>query len=103
MALIIVLMLFAILAAITTEVMFRQDRFRTRTENLLQWDKRYQYAMAAEVVAVQGLNDDLEGDRQENQQVDDCVEEQWAVELTPRPTRTPSSAPAFRTCRAAST
>ena len=34
MALIIVLMLFAILAAITTEVMFRQDRFRTRTENL---------------------------------------------------------------------
>ena len=85
MALIIVLMLFAILAAITTEVMFRQDRFRTRTENLLQWDKRYQYAMAAEVVAVQGLNDDLEGDRQENQQVDDCVEEQWAVELTPTP------------------
>ena len=85
MALIIVLMLFAILAAITTEVMFRQDRFRTRTENLLQWDKRYQYAMATEVVAVQGLNDDLEGDRQENEQVDDCVKEQWAVELPPTP------------------
>ena len=38
MALIIVLMLFAILAAVTTEVMFRQDRFRVRTENLLEWD-----------------------------------------------------------------
>jgi general secretion pathway protein K len=29
---------------VTTEVMFRQDRFRVRTENLLEWDKRYQYA-----------------------------------------------------------
>ena len=63
MALIIVLMLFAILAAVTTEVMFRQDRFRVRTENLLEWDKRYQYAMAAEVVAVQGLIDDLDEER----------------------------------------
>ncbi|MGB1203354.1 MAG: type II secretion system minor pseudopilin GspK, partial [Alloalcanivorax venustensis] len=85
MALIIVLMLFAILAAVTTEVMFRQDRFRVRTENLLEWDKRYQYAMAAEVVAVQGLIDDLDEDRRTNQQLDECVEEQWAVQLTPTP------------------
>tara|TARA_A100001391_G_scaffold160846_1_gene119573 strand:+ start:19458 stop:20546 length:1089 start_codon:yes stop_codon:yes gene_type:complete len=85
MALIIVLMLFAIIAAITTEVMFRQDRFRTRTENLLEWDKRYQIAMAAEVVAVQGLNDDLEADREEGEQIDDCLDEQWAVELPPTP------------------
>ena len=85
MALIIVLMLFAILAAVTTEVMFRQDRFRVRTENLLEWDKRYQYAMAAEVVAVQGLIDDLDEDRRTNQQLDECIEEQWAVQLTPTP------------------
>ena len=85
MALIIVLMLFAILAAVTTEVMFRQDRFRVRTENLLEWDKRYQYAMAAEVVAVQGLIDDLDEDRRTSQQLDECIEEQWAVQLTPTP------------------
>ena len=59
-ALIIVLMLFAILTTITLEIIFRQDRFLTRADNLLQWDKRYQYAMAAEVVAQQGLIDDLD-------------------------------------------
>lgn len=85
MALVIVLMLFAILAAITTEVMFRQDRFRTRTENLLEWDKRYQYAMAAEVVAIQALIDDQEEDNRTNSMVDDCTQEQWAVELPATP------------------
>lgn len=85
MALVIVLMLFAILAAITTEVMFRQDRFRTRTANLLEWDKRYQYAMAAEVVAIQGLIDDLEDDNRNNAVEDNCIEEQWAVSLPPTP------------------
>ena len=84
-ALIIVLMLFAILATITLEIVFRQDRFLTRADNLLQWDKRYQYAMAAEVVAQQGLIDDLEDDRNNNAMVDDCVEEQWAVQLPPTP------------------
>ena len=82
-ALIIVLMLFAILATITLEIVFRQDRFLTRADNLLQWDKRYQYAMAAEVVAQQGLIDDLEDDRNNNAMVGDCVEEQWAVQLPP--------------------
>tara|TARA_Y100001934_G_scaffold280988_1_gene389250 strand:+ start:426 stop:1472 length:1047 start_codon:yes stop_codon:yes gene_type:complete len=84
-ALIIVLMLFAILTTITLEIVFRQDRFLTRAENLLQWDKRYQYAMAAEVVAQQGLIDDLDDDRNNNALVDDCVEEQWAVQLPPTP------------------
>lgn len=84
-ALIIVLMLFAILSTITLEIIFRQDRFLTRAENLLQWDKRYQYAMAAEVVAQQGLIDDLDDDRNNNALVDDCVEEQWAVQLPPTP------------------
>ncbi len=84
-ALIIVLMLFAILATITLEIVFRQDRFLTRADNLLQWDKRYQYAIAAEVVAQQGLIDDLEDDRNNNAMVDDCVEEQWAVQLPPTP------------------
>lgn len=85
MALIIVLMLFAILTTITLEIVFRQDRFLTRADNLLQWDKRYQYAMAAEVVAQQGLIDDLDDDRKNNAMVDDCVEEQWAVQLPPTP------------------
>ncbi len=84
-ALIIVLMLFAILTTITLEIIFRQDRFLTRADNLLQWDKRYQYAMAAEVVAQQGLIDDLDDDRNNNAMVDDCVEEQWAVQLPPTP------------------
>lgn len=84
-ALIIVLMLFAILTTITLEIVFRQDRFLTRADNLLQWDKRYQYAMAAEVVAQQGLIDDLDDDRNNNAMVDDCVEEQWAVQLPPTP------------------
>ena len=84
-ALIIVLMLFAILSTITLEIVFRQDRFLTRADNLLQWDKRYQYAMAAEVVAQQGLIDDLDDDRNNNAMVDDCVEEQWAVQLPPTP------------------
>lgn len=85
MALIIVLMLFAILATITAGVMYRQDRFRIRASNLLQWDKRYQYALAAEVVAVQALNDDLEADRRNDELVDDCTKERWAVQLPPTP------------------
>ena len=51
----------------------------------MQWDKRYQYAMAAEVVAQQGLIDDLQDDQNNNALVDDCVEEQWAVQLPPTP------------------
>ncbi|KGD65854.1 general secretion pathway protein GspK [Alcanivorax nanhaiticus] len=85
MALIIVLMLFAIISVLMAEVLFRQDRFLNRADNLLQWDKRYQYAMAAEVVAQQGLIDDLQDDVKNNAQIDDCVEEQWAVQLPPTP------------------
>ncbi|EKF73589.1 general secretion pathway protein GspK [Alcanivorax hongdengensis A-11-3] len=85
MALVIVLLLFAIISTITAEVLFRQDRFLTRADNLLQWDKRYQYAMAAEVVAQQALIDDLEDDRSNNAMVDDCVDEKWAVQLPPTP------------------
>ena len=71
MALVIVLLLLALLTTITVEVLFRQDRFLTRADNLLQWDKRYQYAMAAEVVAQQGLVDDLQDDQNNNALVDD--------------------------------
>ncbi|MED5238334.1 MAG: type II secretion system minor pseudopilin GspK [Pseudomonadota bacterium] len=85
MALIIVLMLFAILSVLMTEIQFRQNRFLKRADNLLQWDKRHQYAMAAEVVAQQGLIDDLQDDIKNNAQLDDCVEEQWAVQLPPTP------------------
>ncbi|PKG02676.1 MULTISPECIES: type II secretion system minor pseudopilin GspK [unclassified Alcanivorax] len=85
MALVIVLLLLALLTTITVEVLFRQDRFLTRADNLLQWDKRYQYAMAAEVVAQQGLIDDLQDDQKNNALVDDCVDEQWAVQLPPTP------------------
>lgn len=85
MALVIVLMLFAILSALAVEILYRQHRFLTRTDNLLQWDKRYQYAMAAEVVAQQGLIDDLDDDQNNDALVDDCVDEQWAVSLPPTP------------------
>lgn len=85
MALIIVLMLFAILSTLAMEILFRQNRFLNRADNLLQWDKRYQYAMAAEVVAQQGLIDDLQDDVKNNAQLDDCVEERWAVQLPPTP------------------
>jgi len=36
--------------------------------------------MAAEVVAQQGLVDDLQDDQNNNALVDDCVGEQWAVQ-----------------------
>ena len=75
MALIIVLMLFAILSTLAMEILFRQNRFLNRADNLLQWDKRHQYAMAAEVVAQQGLIDDLQDDIKNGAQLDDCVEE----------------------------
>lgn len=85
MALIIVLMLFAIIATLAMEILFRQNRFLNRADNLLQWDKRHQYAMAAEVVAQQGLIDDLQDDIKNNSQLDDCIEEKWAVQLPPTP------------------
>lgn len=85
MALVIVLMLFAILATLTTEVLYRQDRFRIRAEHLLDWSKRYQYAQAVEVVAIQGLNDSLEYEQKNNIKEDDCTREKWAVQLPPTP------------------
>jgi general secretion pathway protein K len=84
-ALIIVLMLFAVLVALSVEVMYRLDHFRTRTSNLLEWDQRYQYALAAETVAVQALIDDLENDRNKGSLVDDCVSDSWGITLPPTP------------------
>lgn len=85
LALMVVMMMVALMAIVATEVMFRQDRFRARTENLTDWDKRYQYAIAAETVAIQALIDDLEDDRLNNALLDDCVDETWAVSLPPTP------------------
>ena len=84
-ALIIVLMLFAVLMALSVEVLYRLDNFRTRTSNLLDWDKRYQYALAAEALAIQALIDDLEKDRNSNQLTDDCVTDTWGITLPPTP------------------
>lgn len=84
-ALIAILMLFAVASTIAIEVVHRQDYSRTRTINLLSWDKRYQYAIAAETVAIQGLIDDLEQDNSKNELLDDCEKEQWAVALPPTP------------------
>src|SRR5699024_6038344 len=72
MALIAVLLLVALMVIIGTEVMFRQDRYFARTESLVGWDQRYQYAMAAEVVALRALNDDLAQDRNHSVLTDDC-------------------------------
>lgn len=84
-ALIIVLMLFAILMAISVEVLYRLDRFRTRTDNLLSWDQRYQIALAAEAVAIQALIDDLENDGTRSELTDDCVTDRWGVQIPPTP------------------
>ena len=82
-ALIIVLLLFAVLVALAVEVMYRLDHFRTRTGNLLSWDQRYQYAIAAETLAIQALIDDLENDRNNGSLTDDCVSDRWGVALPP--------------------
>ena len=84
-ALIIVLLLFAVLVALAVEVMYRLDHFRTRTGNLLGWDQRYQYAIAAETLAIQALIDDLENDRTNNSITDDCVNDRWGATLPPMP------------------
>src|SRR5690554_2311977 len=84
-ALIAVLLLVALMVIISTEVMFRQDRYFARTESLVGWDQRYQYAMAAEVVALRALNDDLAQDRNHSVLTDDCVNDFWAVNLPPTP------------------
>ena len=84
-ALIAILLLFAVASTIAIEVVHRQDFFRTRTMNLLSWDKRYQYAIAAETVAIQGLIDDLEQDNSKSELLDDCEKEQWAVALPATP------------------
>ena len=84
-ALIVVLLVFAILYTIAIEVMYRQDRFRARTQNMLEWDQRYQAALAVETIAVRGLQDDLEQDLEDGARIDDCVEDQWAVRLPPTP------------------
>lgn len=84
-ALIIVLLLFAVLVALAVEVMYRLDHFRTRTGNLLGWDQRYQYAIAAETLAIQALIDDLENDRNNNRIIDDCVDDRWGATLPPMP------------------
>jgi general secretion pathway protein K len=84
-ALIVVLMIFAMVFTLAVEILRRQEGFMTRTQNLINWDRRYQYAMAAEKVAVQGLIDDLEGDQEDGTYVDDCQDERWAIRLPPSP------------------
>ena len=84
-ALIVVLLVFALIFTIAIEVMYRQDSFRARTQNMLDWDQRYQAALAVETVAIRGLQDDLEQDMEDGTRIDDCVEDQWAVRLPPTP------------------
>lgn len=77
-ALVVVLLIFALAYSLAVEVIYRQDHVQTRTANLLDWDYRYQYAVAAETLAIQGLIDDLEDDQRNNEIMDDCVTEKWA-------------------------
>lgn len=84
-ALVVVLLIFSLAFALGVEVMYRQYHAQARTENLLGWNHRYQYAVAVEAVAIQGLIDDLEADQRDNEFLDDCVNEQWAVSLPPTP------------------
>lgn len=77
-ALVVVLLIFALAFALSVEVVYRQHRVQTRTANLLDWDYRYQYAIAAETLAIQALVDDYEDDQRNNEMVDDCSKEKWA-------------------------
>lgn len=83
--LVAILVLFALASVIAIEVTHRQEHFRARTLNLIGWDKRYRYAIAAEAVAIQGLIDDLEDDQAKSAMVDDCRNEKWAVTLPATP------------------
>lgn len=84
-ALLVVLTIFALAASLAAAILYRQDHFRVRTANLLNWDQRYQYALSVEAIAIQGLQLDLEQDSQSNSFVDSCAFEQWAVALPPTP------------------
>jgi len=81
-ALVVVLLIFALAFALSVEVVYRQHRVQTRTANLLDWDYRYQYAIAAETLAIQALIDDYEDDQRNNEMVDDCSKEKWAGPFT---------------------
>lgn len=84
-ALIVVLTIFALAASLATAILYRQAHFRERTANLINWDQRYQYALSVEAIAVQGLQMDLQADTKQNQHVDSCAYEQWAVSFPPTP------------------
>lgn len=77
-ALVVVLLIFALAFSLAVEVIYRQHHVQTRTANLLDWDYRYQYAVAAETLAIQGLIDDLQDDQKNNELVDDCRKESWS-------------------------
>lgn len=83
--LVAMLMLFAMATVIATAVYYRQAQFTARSFNLIGWDTRYQYAVAAEAVAIQALIDDLDDDRENDALWDDCKDEQWAITLPPTP------------------
>lgn len=77
-ALVVVLLIFALAFSLAVDVIYRQHHVQTRTANLLDWDYRYQYAVAAETLAIQGLIDDLQDDQENNELVDDCKKESWS-------------------------
>lgn len=78
------LMYMALFASLAYAIILSGESTLERSRNMLEWDRRYQYAMAAEVVAVQGLIDDLESDREDSELVDHC-DERWAIDLPPSP------------------
>jgi general secretion pathway protein K len=84
-ALLVVLTIFALAASLAAVILYRQSHFRERTANLLNWDQRYQYALSVEAIAVQGLQMDLQQDVHNNQLVDSCAHEQWAVSIPSTP------------------
>lgn len=77
-ALVVVLLIFALAFSLAVDVIYRQHHVQTRTANLLDWDYRYQYAVAAETLAIQGLIDDLQDDQKNSELVDDCKKESWS-------------------------
>ncbi len=81
-ALVVVLLIFAMAFALSVEIVYRQHHAQTRAGNLMDWDNRYQMAIAAETLAIQGLIDDVEDDSNNNSPVDDCKQEKWSGPFT---------------------
>lgn len=84
-ALVLVLLLLSMTVLIAAEVMERLEQDRTRTENVLVMEQAWAYLLSAEALGLRALAGDRRRDKEQNEQVDACTEQEWAVNLGPLP------------------